>query len=66
MFFKIHRYVVKPSIFMARVGWQSSAGKYIDIAQTFRFVGRMHEAAALSQRNNPADRLQISDDSTSG
>jgi hypothetical protein len=49
-------------IFTARVTWQSS-GKCADIARIFRLVGRMHQAAALAQRDNPATRLQISDDS---
>jgi hypothetical protein len=52
-------------IFMARVAWQSSSEKYVDVAQTFRFVGRMHQAAAVAQRDNPTDRLRISEDSTS-
>jgi hypothetical protein len=49
-------------IFTARVTWQSSR-KCADIAHTFRLVGRMHQAAALAQRDNPATRLQISEDS---
>jgi hypothetical protein len=49
-------------IFMARVAWQSSSGKCADVAQTFQFVGRMHQAAAVAQRDNPTDRLQISED----
>jgi hypothetical protein len=49
-------------IFTARVTWQSSR-KCADIARTFRLVGRMHQAAALAQRDNPATRLQISEDS---
>jgi hypothetical protein len=49
-------------IFMARVTWQSSSGTSADIARTFRLVGRMHQAAALAQRDNPAGRLQISED----
>jgi hypothetical protein len=48
--------------FTARVAWQSS-GKCADIARTFRLVGRMHQAAALAQRDNPSTRLQISEDS---
>jgi hypothetical protein len=46
----------------ARVTWQSS-GKCADIARIFRLVGRMHQAAALAQRDNPSTRLQISEDS---
>jgi hypothetical protein len=53
-------------IFMARVAWQSSSGKCADVTQTFRFVGRMHQATALSQRNNPTDRLHISVDGIPG
>jgi hypothetical protein len=49
-------------IFTARVTWQSS-GKCADIARTFRLVGRMHQAAALAQRDNPSPLLQISEDS---
>jgi hypothetical protein len=49
-------------IFTARVAWQSSSGKYVDVAQTFRFVGRMHQAAAVAQRGNPNGRVQISED----
>jgi hypothetical protein len=49
-------------IFLARVAWQSSSGKYADIAHTFRLVNRMHQAAALAQRNAPFTRLRISDD----
>ena len=49
-------------IFTARVTWQSS-GKCADIARTFRLVGRMHQAAALAERDNPSRRLQISEDS---
>jgi hypothetical protein len=45
-------------IFTARVTWQSS-GKCADIARTFRFVARMHQAAALAYRDNPAGGLQI-------
>ena len=49
-------------IFMARVAWQSSSGKFADVALTFRFVGRMHRAAAVAQRDNPTGRVQISGD----
>jgi hypothetical protein len=49
-------------IFMARVAWQSSSGGCADIALTFRFVGRMHRAAAVAQRDNPTGRVQISED----
>jgi hypothetical protein len=49
-------------IFMARVAWPSSSGKCADVAQTFQFVGRMHLAAAVAQRDNPTGRLQISED----
>jgi hypothetical protein len=48
-------------IFTARAVWQSSSGKCADVAQTFRCVGRMHQAAAVAQRDNPTDRLQISE-----
>jgi hypothetical protein len=49
-------------IFMARVAWQSSSGKCADVAQTFQFVGRMHQAAAVAHRENPTGRLQILED----
>jgi hypothetical protein len=49
-------------IFMARVTWQSSSGKCADVAQTFRLVGRLHQTAAVAQRDNPTGRLQISED----
>jgi hypothetical protein len=49
-------------IFTARVTWQSPSGKCVDIARTFRLVGRMHQAAALAQRDNPAIGVQTSDD----
>jgi len=49
-------------IFMARVAWQSSSGKCADVALTFRLVGRMQQAAAVAQQDNPTGRLQISED----
>lgn len=49
-------------IFLVRAAWQSSSGKCAEVAQTFRFIGRMHQAAAIAQRNNPTDGLQISED----
>jgi len=48
--------------FTARVAWQSSSGGCADVALTFRFVGRMHRAAAVAQRDNPTGRVQISED----
>ena len=49
-------------IFMARVAWQSSSGRCADVALTFRSIGRMHQAAAIAQRDNPTGRVQISQD----
>jgi hypothetical protein len=49
-------------IFTARVTWQSS-GRCADMVRIFQLVGRMHQAAALAQRDNPSTRLQISEDS---
>jgi hypothetical protein len=49
-------------IFMARVAWPFSSGKCADVAQTFQFVGRMHQAAAVAHRENPTGRLQILED----
>jgi hypothetical protein len=49
-------------IFMARVAWQSSSGRCADVALTFRFVGCMHQAAAVAHRDNPTGRVQISED----
>jgi hypothetical protein len=49
-------------IFLARVTWPSSSGKCADIARTLRLVGRMHQAAALAQRDNPAIGVQASED----
>jgi hypothetical protein len=49
-------------IFMARVAWQSSSGRCADVALTFRFVGRIHQAAAVAQRDNPTGMVQISQD----
>jgi hypothetical protein len=49
-------------IFTARVIWQSPSGKCADTARTFRLVGRMHQAAALAQRDNPSVRVQMSED----
>jgi hypothetical protein len=49
-------------IFMARVAWQSSSGKCADVALTFRLVGRMQQAAAVAQQDNPTGGLQISED----
>jgi hypothetical protein len=49
-------------IFTARVTWKSS-GKCADIACTFRHLGRMYQAAALAQRDNPFTRVQLSEDS---
>jgi hypothetical protein len=49
-------------IFTARVTWQSS-GRCADMARIFQLADRMHQAAALAQRDNPSTRLQISDDS---
>jgi hypothetical protein len=48
-------------IFMARVAWQSSSGKCADVALTFRLVGRMQQAAAVAQQDNPTGRLQVSE-----
>jgi len=46
-------------ILLARTTWQSSSGKCADVAGTFRFVARMHQAAALAYRDNPDSGLQI-------
>jgi hypothetical protein len=48
-------------IFMARVAWQSSSGKCADVALIFRLVGRMQQAAAVAQQDNPTGRLQVSE-----
>jgi hypothetical protein len=49
-------------IFMARVAWQSSSERCADVALTLRFVGCMHQAAAVAHRDNPTGRVQISED----
>jgi|tagenome__1003787_1003787.scaffolds.fasta_scaffold12180326_1 hypothetical protein len=49
-------------IFTARVTWQSPSGKCADIARIIRLAGRMHQEAALAQRDNPAIGLPISED----
>jgi hypothetical protein len=49
-------------IFMARVTWQLSSGKCADIARTFRFVGHMHQAAAVARRDDQLSGLHISED----
>ena len=46
-------------ISMARATWQSSSEKYADIARTFRFVSRLHQTAALVQRDKLDSELQI-------
>jgi|tagenome__1003787_1003787.scaffolds.fasta_scaffold19966170_1 hypothetical protein len=46
-------------ILLAHATWQSSSGKCADIARTFRFVARLHQAAALAYRDNPAGGLQV-------
>jgi hypothetical protein len=49
-------------ICMARATWQSSSEKYADIARTFRFVSRLHQTAALVQRDKLDSGLQITGD----
>jgi hypothetical protein len=46
-------------ILLALMTSQSSSGKCADVARTFQFVARMHQAAALAYRDNPASGLQI-------